>query len=53
MEDLRGTVYTLVKEWSDTHGVDPHVILMGAGAATLLGKNDLWKAEEVGGHGHD
>jgi hypothetical protein len=46
MEDLRGTVYTLVKEWSDTHGVDPHVILMGAGAATLLGKHQ--KAEGAG-----
>jgi len=46
MEDLRGTVYTLVKEWSDTHGVDPHVILMGAGAATLLGK--LGEKEEEG-----
>ncbi|EWM29421.1 hypothetical protein Naga_100042g31 [Nannochloropsis gaditana] len=37
MENFRTTVYSLVKEWSDTQGVDPNVVLMSAGAATLLG----------------
>ena len=37
MEDLRATVYALVKEWSETKGLDPQLVLMSAGAATLLG----------------
>lgn len=34
---MRATVYALVKEWSETKGLDPHLVLMSAGAATLLG----------------
>jgi hypothetical protein len=37
MEELRATVYSLVKEWSETKGLDPQLVLMSAGAATLLG----------------
>ena len=38
MEELRATVYNRVKEWSETKGLDPQMVLMTAGAATLLGE---------------
>lgn len=34
---MHATVYALVKEWSETKGLDPQLVLMSAGAATLLG----------------
>lgn len=37
MEELHATVYSLVKEWSEAKGLDPQLVLMSAGAATLLG----------------
>lgn len=37
MEALQANVYTLVREWSEAKGLDPQLVLMSAGAATLLG----------------
>lgn len=50
MEDLRATVYSLVKEWSETKGLDPQLVLMSAGAATLIGACEGMKE---GGRGRD